>query len=415
MGLPDASTDASPSTVFGLEEDPGPVCTDCTQQDGYEVMPVVDFEDGYGTAWFKYGEPGIPMDPGGANVPSPIYWGIQAADLNTLPGGPRCKSRYALHMQGGRFISWGGGYVTRFFNLRGEYAEQVCGEDGTTGAGGEGSGSGGAGADGTTRPGRITPDGCPAPSVGNVPNSGDLGACGFYVSPVINETALPCRRGLDVSRFDGLSFWARRSPGGSSSLRVALLDNNTSEDAALAKERAGETPSCSRVVKCCDGECNDVMIRDTADSPPVLERRCWSPIDGVPPFRTDPVDQMRWTDFNNNHKLCCPTVEQDPVFGGKECTPYVFLGDESSGKYCWNPGDPPLPEKNRNRCGDGFEVSVVIDTEWKFFRIPWSDFRRFTPNTRPIDPTGIWQLSLYFGAGHLDMYVDDFGFYRKQR
>jgi hypothetical protein len=60
-------------------------------------------------------------------------------------------------------------------------------------------------------------------------------------------------------------------------------------------------------------------------------------------------------------------------------------------------------------------MNVAIDTEWRFYRIPWGELRRFTPNREPIDPTGIYSVGLFFGQGYLDTYVDDIGFYRRRR
>jgi hypothetical protein len=93
--------------------------------------------------------------------------------------------------------------------------------------------------------------------------------------------------------------------------------------------------------------------------------------------------------------------------------PYVFNFDQSSGSYCYKPGQV-LPEKNQNRCDEGFEASVNVDTEWRQFRIPWRELRRFTPDKPPFDPDGVWQLAFYFSSGYLDTYIDDVGFYRRR-
>jgi hypothetical protein len=135
-------------------------------------------------------------------------------------------------------------------------------------------------------------------------------------------------------------------------------------------------------------------------------------------------------DWDRFAKLCCPPTMADdeirkaygdlallgdPQFGGRGCNPYVFKFDYSSGYFCWDEGDPPLPERNDNRCDDGFEANLVLDTEWRFYKIPWGELRRFTPNRKPVDPSGIYSVALYFGPGFLDTYVDDIGFYRKRR
>jgi hypothetical protein len=92
----------------------------------------------------------------------------------------------------------------------------------------------------------------------------------------------------------------------------------------------------------------------------------------------------------------------------------VFNYDQSSGNYCYAPGEI-LPEKNQNRCGEGFESAVTVDTEWKLFTIPWRELRRFTPDKPPINPDSIWMMSFYFNSGYLDTYIDDIGFYRRRK
>jgi hypothetical protein len=216
----------------------------------------------------------------------------------------------------------------------------------------------------------------------------------------------------------------------------------------------------------------DAPIVGTGENPPIIgtqrvtEKRCHLEDEPPPPdlrmdedgvvFRTHTRDPatMEWvpgmwqaagaytstatTDWrpaydawDRDYKLCCPpTMDEeegrrislgdtiqvgDPQFGGRECNPYVFQYDYSSGYYCWGEGDPPLPERYENRCEDGFEQNLVIDTEWRFYKIPWGELRRLTPNRKPVDPTGIWSVALFFGQGYLDTYVDDIGFYRKRR
>jgi hypothetical protein len=287
---------------------------------------------------------------------------------------------------------------------------------------------------------------------------------------------------VDVSDYEGISFWARRSPSAQASLRIALNDRNTSEGLALQVERANydlrkadpeapiTEPRCKRVLGCCR-HCapheRDAVVLD-GDSvvgiEKVTEKRCWLPDERPHPelsvgeggviqfisYRPNPEwkegsDLAKWLasepglvgtiystspyktafdEWERDAKLCCPqTMEEedevtklgDPQFGGRECKNYVFNYDYSSGYYCRGEGDPPLPERNENRCGDTFEMNLNIDTEWRFYRIPWGELRRFTPNRPPIDPTGIFSVALYFGAGYLDTYVDDIGFYRKRR
>jgi hypothetical protein len=482
------TTDAQPTSAYGMEPDPGPQCLDCTQNRDFEIMTISDFEDGFAPAWFNYGEPGVLIEPPqagegigedgmptGVNPPQP-WWGLQVAALETLPGGDRCGSKYALHMEGGRFVAWGGGYVTRHFITRGEHMT------------------------------RVSPNGqhlCEVPrptepdplknGVGTAPafmpegtaRLEDARGCMFWASPV---TSQPSLRGVDVSDFDGVSFWARRGPSGQSLLRIALVDDNTSEDLALQVERdawfgdPGAHPDeagakCERVKSCCricNAVTHDVYVPAVTTGPieeqtpasvrrDVTDKRCWLAGERLPrlapkltsagdeaiaawdfrdvncgpePTTDDTASTDCWNideastiydAWETDYALCCPyTMDEevaiddvneqsgDPRYGGSECSPYIFQFDYSSGSYCHKPGDV-LPERNQNRCGEGFEAAVVVDTEWKLFTIPWAELRRYTPDKPPFDPRGVWQVAFYFGQGMLDTYIDDVGFYRKRR
>lgn len=470
QGIPTTDAQAplalvNPEDREELQPDPGPACTNCQQADDVDVLLVHDFEQGFAPTWFNYGEPGVPIAPpqvgqgeqNDAGVPPP-YWGLQVPDLNLVPGGRRCGSKYALHMAGGRFLTWGGGYVSLSVTVRGAAnVQKFC-------------------------PGDLSADELGIGTQPTSTGSGDAQTCNFFVTPVAGQ---PSRLGLDVSEYEGISFWARRSPSAQSTLRIAVNDENTSQGLALQVERGTydaehgkpnatvAEPACRRALECCR-HCGDV----TRDAPIVgddgaiigsrkrTEKRCHLADERPPPdlqtnegapaqFRTYTLDAVtnewvpgqwltaggyvstaenEWRSaydaWDRDYKLCCPpTMDEeeerialgetarvgDPQFGGRQCNPYVFRYDYSSGYYCWAEGDPPLPERNENRCEDGFEASINVDTEWRFYKVPWSELRRLTPNRKAVDPTGIYSVALFFGQGYLDTYVDDIGFYRRRR
>jgi hypothetical protein len=498
------STDAQPIEAYGMESDPGPQCTDCRQDDDYEIMAISDFEDGYAAAWFNYGEPGVFIEPpqagepwvddGEGNIavspgkgPPQPWWGLQVADLKS-EGLSRCGSNYALHLEGARFTSWGGGYVTRHFVVRDKYMdrENLCGvREGIVAEGGVNDVGdpllqenqpfdGGAAVNGV---GGQIPRYLPEDYTTTRETAT---GCIFWASPVAGQ---PSMLGFDVSDFEGVSFWARRGPSGQATLRVALIDDNVSDTLALYRERiyyeaekrknpmaevdidkAGAL--CTRTLECCVGcgeveynkyfppTTNDDGTATAAHCEPVKQKRCHTPGEPLVHCRPDPnqpgqiqifnwkgtdcgdaptpeTPEHCWTvqsaqqvadDWDDDFPLCCPpTVENedpgelngDPRYGGSECKPYVFNYDQSSGNYCYHEGDV-LPEKNQNRCGEGFEASVVVDTEWKLYTIPWAELRRFTPDKPPLDPHRLWQVAFYFSSGYLDTYVDDVGFYKRR-
>ncbi|HEX6274744.1 MAG TPA: hypothetical protein VFZ53_17000, partial [Polyangiaceae bacterium] len=491
----------TPAASYGMQSDEGPQCTDCRLDDAYEVMTVADFEDGFAPAWFNYGEPGILIEPPqagegisdagvptGVNPPQP-WWGLQVADLSSRPGGGRCGSKYALHMEGGPFAVWGGGYVTRHFITRGEYMTRcspkegqcLCQDPADIPDGGE------------TDAGFIEKFGIgarPKYMPEAVTTAVEANGCMFWASPVAQQ---PSVLGVDLADFDGVSFWARRGPSGQSTLRVALIDDSVSADLALFQERrywekqvaAGIHPDdidpdeagarCKRVLDCCE-VCNEIThweyipppVGGAPDDPNSVReataKRCWLEGERLPYFALktmspgSPDEHQAWAawDFRDlacgdepttqdtsndcwvsppgpiydswktDYELCCPmTMEEeqalnnpnerggDPRYGDTECLPYVFNFDQSSGNYCYSPGQV-LPEKNQNRCDESFEAAVNVATEWRHFRIPWRELRRFTPDKPPFDPDGVWQLAFYFGQGYLDTYIDDVGFYKRR-
>lgn len=495
--------DGAPPEAFGQEVDPGPQCTDCTQDRDLEILTVVDFENGFAPAWFNYGEPGILLEPPPAgkaivdaglenNLPPP-YWGLQAEPLTQKPGGVRCGSEYALHMAGDRFSSWGGGFVTRLVLLRGdELIDRFCKPGKSESSANSVAAANDAGVTGIGGWPRYMANGM---ADGFEVERDAASGCFFYISPGADQ---PSWLGLDVSDYDGISFWARRGPSGQSTLRVALVDKDTSEDWALQVEReywqeekkkdpnAVVDPNkagaaCRRVKGCCRHCFEELTFQEyiadgrlgnaTATYRTSVQDRCWVEGEPLPEFRTGrklpeqvaeavygwdfrdvetcglvpTTEELShacwvagadiWDQWNRDHVLCCPRTmeeeEADPVeangdprygaptgsdagLGDTRCRPYVFNYDQSSGNYCYRPGEV-LPEKNQNRCGEGFESAITVDTEWKLFTIPWRELRRFTPDKPPINPDSIWMMSFYFNSGYLDTYIDDIGFYRRRK
>ena len=481
------TTDARAPTEFGMEPDHGPQCTRGNQDDELEIMQVADFENGYAPAWFKYGESGILIDPlaagegldtsGEPNTfesPPPPYWGLQVQALAQAPGGERCGSKYALHMVGARFSSWGGGYVTRLAVVREPYIDRFCDVGSAESLSASRAGKGLRNGIGTA-PRYMT-----AVETGEMVDRDAASGCFFFMSPADGQPSL---LGIDVSEFDGISFWARRGADGQATLRVGLIDDSVSEALALSVERiayedAGTPPDqagarCERVKECCRG-CrefeHDEYLREltimddgaerAADVVPAKDKRChvegermphiqksgdvvymWdfreSECGDVPTYlpgegacwTSDQEASQVWDTWNRDHALCCPRSMEDewadpaqvrngdPRFGtgesGVECSPYVFLYDHSSGYYCHTEGDV-LPEKNQNRCDEGFETAVVLDTEWELYTVPWKELRRSTPDKPQLNPKGIWQIAFYFSSGYLDTYVDDIGFYKRR-
>jgi hypothetical protein len=451
----------TPLVQPSLPEDPGPKCLDCTQGRDIEHVVVIDFEDGYAPAWFGFDEQQYPRAPQQTpdNTPQePPYWGLQVADLATSPARTRCGSAYALRLQGGPYSQWGGGVGTTYFRLRGAQKDQYCPA---------------LVRDIATDP-SLPQDECGF-SLG--PDYEQV-TTGVTQRHLVASAWGKSVSGFDASQFDGIAFWARRAPGAQASLQVSIEDFNTNDNAAKASQIEsltgdfapdntrlnGRPAACTRAKECCGltsvengsrPRCNPVVVTYAAGLTPygfsdtasisefpnareVEEYRCYvADLDQRPPpvrvakppdGATNP-EWEAWNTWQSDFPLCCPTDFEDPQFGKpqikdtsardrqKACVPYVVEGNfENSGTYyCWDEGDPPIPPADQNRCGEGFRTFVNVSTEWKLFKIPWSELRRTTVGKGPIDTTSIWQVSFYWRQGMLDTYIDDFGFYKEKQ
>jgi hypothetical protein len=218
---------------------------------------------------------------------------------------------------------------------------------------------------------------------------------------------------FDVSKYEGIAFWARRGPEGFDRLLVILTDKYNS--GRLARENQ---QFCRRVrechTRCLSG--SPCAPDDPNSATPIY--RCFDPAktpDGkVPPIAIDSqMDQM----FPRCGPSACtsPTTYTDPDFDGKQCRPYAYPASEESGEYCWNPGDPPPPGRDE-RCQDGWQASVTLTPDWKFYALPFAQFQQagFGKRAPHIDLKSLDTMA--FGAlmGWSDMYFDNVTLYRRK-
>jgi hypothetical protein len=323
--------------------------------------------------------------------------------LADKPGGTRCGSRYALHMAGGRFAVWGGGAVTRLLVVRDEFIDVYCEEGKAEGfqatLDGRDDEKNGIGA-------------APRYMTGESVTRDAANGCFFYISPAADQPSL---LGIDVGDYDGISFWARKGPSGQSTLRIALVDDNTSEDLNLQQERAywfeqyeaaEQDPnvvvdpdkadtSCQRIKGCCRHCYEQLQYQEYVnadrfgtDQPYVRDSvadRCWVPGEPMPTFRfgmkfpADPEGyfgwdfvrpgcglepttedltdecwqpaQTVWDQWNRDYGLCCPRTMKE-----EHDDPVEANGDPRWG------GKPCLPyvfnydQSSGNYCHDEGEI-----------------------------------------------------------
>ncbi|HEY4103441.1 MAG TPA: hypothetical protein VGM44_06100, partial [Polyangiaceae bacterium] len=152
----------------------------------------------------------------------------------------------------------------------------------------------------------------------------------------------------DVSKYDGVSFWARRGRDSMGTLGITLADKHTSDD----MNRQNET-YCKRIYAChktCQNyqQClpSTVPMDNTMAGDPV--NRCVDPDIGFP--MDVPVGGSLDAELDAVYPRCgtsaCTfrTTYPDADFEGKDCRPYTFTSGESN-EYCFNADDPPPPSR----------------------------------------------------------------------
>jgi hypothetical protein len=264
------------------------------------------------------------------------------------------------------------------------------------------------------------------------PEGATIDSVGFPTAPTKNGDASggwqlrALHTYWDVSKYEGVSFWARRGPDSMGTLLVTINDKYTSDD----QNRQNET-YCRRIFAChskCQnyGECLPSLIEgDTtnAENPqPVM--RCYDRAKGMPVGSTMAGDSsgMGSTDdlLDAIYPRCGNTCTfrktyPDADLEGKECRPYTFTSGESA-EYCFNENDPPPPSREE-RCGDGFTSMVQLTGDWKLYTVPFSEMRQggYGKRAPEFDLKSAYSITLGWGSGNVDFYLDNISLYRTRK
>jgi hypothetical protein len=396
------SVPAYPPIALGLP-DPGSQRTDCAGLDQYEFAKgwfdsfeltqngADPNETGIAGGWASYDDLSkyawhVPGDatwyPGLKNT---FYseWGLPAE----LTPGPSCdgaRNDWAMHFKGGLFRKWGGGVSHAFPDPVGKY--------------------------------RLTPfdacapedDFCPAPLAPDA----TVDSAGLPTKAASGDDYLQSHDFFDVSSYDGIAFWARRGPEGHDSSLVILTDKFTSSRLARENQKY-----CRRIrechTRCLSG--SPCAPDDPTSANPVY--RCYDPAQG--PLPQIPVDSELDLMYPRCGKSACtsPSSYLDRDFDDRACTPYTFPAADESGEYCWDPSRDAPPPSRDERCQDGWQTSVQLSPDWKFYALPWSQFGQvgFGKKAPYMDLKSIDTMAFGATMGWADVYFDNVTLYRRKR
>jgi hypothetical protein len=392
-------------------EDPGSAPVDCGGLDAIDLSPsyLDDFEPfdqtkvGMAGAWSGYDDGSdtsfrVPGDvdwyPGLALQYDRAAYGMPSDRHDAHPGArPDCggvHNDWMLHYRGGRFNYYGGGMAHPFA------AEQFTST---------------VDAAGNRQPGVLKtgcPDGsdlCPAAGTDGTPNYNIFG-----VDPGVFKQV---HQFYDVSKYDGLVFWARRGPDSATGLLVGLQDKYTSDDLARQNEKF-----CKRLKVCVPGCVNgyQCIINEKVTDPMTEEyqlHRCMPPDYNVATNVPNPA--LREFLFPRCEADTCkpPAFYSDPDFDGTTCNAFAFTGNDE-GYWCSSPDKPVAPWAER--CGDAFVAAISLSTDWKLYKLPFDSFRQvgFGKPAPSFDLKTLYSIAFQFTVGYTDVYVDDVSFYRNK-
>ena len=378
--------------------DPAPQPVDCAaieEHDTYEYMPIWDFEyvtlpmgppeqwqPPTATGLYIYDDQSVCQHRDVCDDRHSFRFPTQGYEPPTAQIA-RCggQATHALHIWGGPFLSWGGGFGRR---LTGS-AAVPCVD-------------------------------CPDEKDPEFPN----------------ET-------LNLSEWEGFSFWARRGPDGQAGVRIGIGDKYTDDDLSFVSYvRDPSRPRhCERNKECgCRSKpCSDdgtgafYCYDPAVDPPPSLVggketydlcgvSACNAPYDAFPNVLTDVCQNnpANCRTCSENPQSCSGAGGgRDPQFYGKACTPFDFRGS-ITGSYCFNPGQDPNPFEGTDLCGDLWVKAVNLSTEWQFYRVPFDELLQqgWAKESHFLDLVAASMIRFTFDRGWIDYWIDDVSFYRKK-
>src|SRR6185503_13073810 len=179
---------------------PGPAVVDCTTPaQGLEFLKIWDFETPAGAPEAE----GMYFYNDYTAFTVPFYYGPAASPV------VRCGTgdEHGMHVYGGPYLSWGGGLGRRVDGLR---SANCTGDPATD------------------------PDYCPT----------------LESNPGVSEAIR--NMSINLSQWEGVSFWARRGPDGQPGVRVAVGDMYVDDDVAfrMYPQDASEPRFCERNREC---------------------------------------------------------------------------------------------------------------------------------------------------------------------
>ncbi len=267
----------------------------------------------------------------------------------------------------------------------------------------------------------------------------------------------------DVSGWEGISFWARRGPDSQAGFRVLVGDKYTDDDIAYIMYRDDpnqliQKRFCERVRECgclnhrtCTaihlerkplpdgglGPIDTPLIPFDCERPPLeigdarVLKYCGTPevINGAESTSQGGAacNSCEETRCNERYPAfpddCgvpgggCPMDSPVPLatdrqFYGKPCSPHT-MRNGTFGYWCFDP-ETERPAESTEQCGDHWTRVVNLSNEWQFYTVPFSSMAQqgWAKRSAGLDLTSVSTIRFTWDGGWIDFWIDDVRFYR---
>jgi hypothetical protein len=276
------------------------------------------------------------------------------------------------------------------------------------------------------------------------------------IDGVIGTVATPDLAWRDYSGWEGLSFWARRGPDSQAGFRVLVGDKYTDDDISYLMYRIDPTMPryCERVRECgCLNHmaCAAIPLEFDAtgnisnmDIPKACRPAkahvgdtqsmefCGAPevISGLESgtqggsqcntCQTTKCDE-RWPAYPDDCLLpdgSCPAdgsmrTGVDRQFFGKPCSPYTQRNG-NFGYWCFDPAKGEKPAEPSELCGDHWTRVVNLSDEWQFYTVPFTAMAQqgWAKRSAFLDLTSVSVIRFTWDGGWIDFWIDDVRLYK---
>jgi hypothetical protein len=384
---------------FTCTPDPGSKPVDCDAEEAdLEFITLGDFSKDTAADFYVY------VDRSGEGRVSSFSTGW-SAPTHDDPS-PLCGKSKALHIQGGIFWGWGGG----FGSSAKDWAKSASNHD-------------------------------PAFDCTRYPDSP---VCDSKDVPDYMQSAV-----FNLSSYEGVAVWARRGPDSQPGFRVNVGDQYTDDDISYLTYAADPTlpRHCERIRECGCLNHKPCQLWETAPydtpqmsfmanaNPRISKQDAWTcATPGT--YCEDPASGLIPGYFNTGGPLVrCNTCEQtrcdepyeaypdgaltggegnmDPQFFGKPCTPHTFRSGITA-SLCHDPATDPPPAEADQQCGDHWVRAVYLTSDWNLYLVPFTSMLQqgFAKKQGKMDLAHISVVRLTWDGGYVDFWVSKIAFYR---